>query len=121
MTRVFGIDMIAGDFAESSDHHLVEGRHLLLKTKGKWLREKIPLSQIASVQEIGEEQAKSLLGTAGWAAAGAFVAGPIGAMLGLLMGGNRTRVCAVVTLRDGRNFMGVLDQRAFLSLKALVR
>ena len=54
-----------------------------------WKGETVNLkTEVASVEQLTEEKVKKLAGTAGWGIAGAVLLGPIGAIGGLLLGGN---------------------------------
>jgi hypothetical protein len=50
------------------------------------------------ITEINEEEAKSLVKSAGWGLVGAAVAGPIGLLVGLAMGGKKVeKIYSIIT------------------------
>jgi len=66
-----------------------------------------------------EENVKKLSHSLGWGLAGAMVAGPVGAIAGVVMGGNRKQVCALIELKDERKFIAVMDNKIYQELLAL--
>lgn len=67
--------------------------------------EKIPLSDVVEFQVVTEENKASILGKAGWGAAGLVVLGPLGLLAGALGGGNKRDRVMVIRTRDGRSAM----------------
>ena len=74
--------------------------------KGKSYRFK---TDVASVELVDEEKVKKLAGTAGWGLAGAALLGPLGAIGGMLIGGNKREIAFICYLKDGRKFMATTD------------
>jgi hypothetical protein len=74
--------------------------------------------QIASIEQLTQEKVKRLAGTAGWGIAGAALLGPLGAIGGMLLGGNKTEISFVCTGRDGKKFMGLTDAKFYQQLVA---
>lgn len=66
-------------------------------------------TEVESVDLLDEEKVKKLAGTAGWGLAGAALLGPLGAIGGMLLGGNKKSVAFVCHLKDGRKFMATTD------------
>lgn len=75
--------------------------------------------EIKSVQLQTEEGAKDIARTLGWGLAGAITFGPVGALAGLVMGGNRKEVCALFELKDGRKFLALMDSKIYQQMLAL--
>lgn len=75
--------------------------------------------QLETVQSVDEENVKKLAGTAAWATLGAVALGPIGAVGGLLLGGNKKEVAFVAKLKDGRKFMATTDGKTWKKLMAI--
>lgn len=67
------------------------------------------VTEVESVELLDEEKVKKLAGTAGWALAGAALLGPLGAIGGMLLGGNKKEVAFVCYMKDGRKFMATTD------------
>jgi hypothetical protein len=65
-----------------------------------------------------EEAAKNLAQTLGWGAAG-LIFGPLGVLAGLTFGGNRKQICAHCQLKDGKEFLAVMDSTVYQQLLAL--
>lgn len=73
------------------------------------------LLKSATVQT--EQSVRTLVGTAGWAVAGAILAGPVGAILGGVFGHKKDQVCFVGTLHDDRTFLAVTDAKQFQKIR----
>jgi len=111
------IEVHAGDFKPGKDGQLA-GNWLYLKRPKKMFREKIRTSELDEVEVATEESVKKLAGTLGWGAVGAVVLGPVGLLAGLLVGGRKTKVSFVATLKDGRRFLGTTDSKTYTRLAA---
>jgi hypothetical protein len=77
-------------------------------------------AELESVESLNEEKVKKLAGTAGWAAAGGVMLGPLGLLGGAIFGGNRTEVAFAAYLKDGRKFMATTDAKTWKKLLAAV-
>ena len=85
-----------------------------------WKGETINLEiDLESVEMLDEEKVKKLLGTAGWGVAGAVLLGPLGAIGGILLGGNKKEVAFAAYLKDGRKFMATTDGGTWKKLMAI--
>jgi hypothetical protein len=105
----------AGDFKAGPGHQYLNG-HILMKTEGRWLREKIPLTKVKEVEVASEESVKKMAGAVGWGLAGSFVLGPIALLAGVLAGGNKKKVMFVCSLRDHRSFLATAPHSVFQKL-----
>lgn len=65
---------------------------------------------IVRVEQLDEDKVKLLSGTAGWGLAGAALLGPLGAIGGILLGGNKREIVFAAYLEDGRKFMATTDR-----------
>jgi hypothetical protein len=106
------IKVLAGDFPKGSDSQFV-GDKFYMKVVGKFLREEIPATQIAELEIVTEEYAKSFLGSAGLGLAAGWLLGPIGLAAGLLIGGLKKKVTFLLRFRDGRQFLGLTDEETY--------
>ncbi len=61
-----------------------------------------------------------LAGTAGWGFVGLVALGPLGAIGGMLLGGNKKEVSFTAELDDGRKFMAVTDSKTWRKIAAAV-
>lgn len=103
LTTVFGTCLLT---RPSTKAHMWKGETYDMKT------------EVARVEELNEERAKSFLGSAGWGLVGAALLGPLGLLAGVLAGGNKTNVAFLCEFKDGRKFMGVTDRRSWNALYA---
>jgi len=84
-----------------------------------WKGEKIDLkAEVSDIEQMNEEKVKKLAGTAGWGVAGAVLLGPLGAIGGMLIGGNKKEVAFVCNLHDGRRFMATTDGKTWQKICA---
>ena len=85
-----------------------------------WKGEAINLGlELERTELLDEEKVKKLAGTAGWGVAGAVLLGPIGAIGGMLLGGNKKEVAFAAYLKDGRKFMATTDGGTWKKLMAI--
>ncbi len=61
---------------------------------------------------------KKLAGTAGWGFVGLVALGPLGAIGGMLLGGNKKEVSFTAELDDGRKFMAVTGSKTWRKIAA---
>lgn len=106
----------AGSFALGNAHQVVRG-HLLMKVSGRFLREKIPLSEITDLEVASEESLNRLGGALGWGLAGDALLGPVGLLAGLIRGGRGKRITFVCRLRDGRKFLATASSAVFAQMR----
>lgn len=76
-------------------------------------------SELKKITPQTEESVKKLPEMVGWGLAGAVILGPIGAIAGAMMGGNRKQVCALIELHDNRKFIATMDSKVYQELLAL--
>ncbi len=108
----------AGDFKVGKRHQFV-GDTFYLKG-AKFFRERIPVSEIDSLEVADEENVKRLGGTVGWGVVGAVALGPVGLLAGLLAGGRGKDVTFVCLLRDGRRFMATAPAKVYREISASI-
>ena len=107
--RMAGFKVHGGDFGS--------GQGLLMFGQLSLPRQTVPLSKLVSIAIANQESQKKLLGTAAMGAAGLLVLGPLGAIGGMLLGGNKTNVTFVGTLDDGQSFVATCDAKLFSKLQ----
>ena len=88
--------------------------------KGRFWGEKIPFSELETVEVASEESVKSIRGTIGWGIAGGVLLGPAGLLAGLLLGGKEKEVTFVARFKDGRKMLATTDNETFTKLMAAV-
>lgn len=93
---------------------------LLLKPLNEAAAVAYTLQDLASVEIASEEAVKKLGGTFVWGLAGAVVAGPLGALTGLLVGGRKTEVTFLAGFADGRKLVATIDRRAYAEMHGAV-
>ncbi len=118
------IKMLAGDFSKEGRSVYNEGMfsdpRLELVTDDLDDPQKIPLTELDTVEEATEENVNNIGGAVGWGTAGALLLGPVGLLAGALLGGKKQEVTFVAKLKDGRKFMATTDKKTFIKLKAAV-
>lgn len=77
------------------------------------------MGEIESMNVQTEESVKDLAKTLGLTVAGGVLFGPLGMIAGYFAGGNRQQVCVAVKLRDGRQFLAMMDRRIYQQMLAL--
>jgi hypothetical protein len=90
-----------------------------LPKDGRLGAETMPANLLISVEVATQENQKKFLGTVGGGAIGLALLGPLGAIGGMLLGGNKTSVTFVGTLGDDRTFVASADASTFAKLKAI--
>ena len=75
-------------------------------------------TDMKEVELLDEEKVKKLAGTAGWGLAGAALLGPLGAIGGILLGGNKKEVAFVAHLKNGKKFMATTDGKTWKKITA---
>lgn len=122
--------VLAGDFPTHSQTvpmPAVEGSRLILPRPSRKLwkilelgspREELPVSEIASLQVVGQVSGKSFGGAAAAGIVGGLLLGGVGAVAGVLAGGNKNAVTFELTLRDGRRLLGSATPAAFQDIQA---
>lgn len=106
-----------GDF-KAGNGSLMLGQ-ISLPKDGRLGAETMPANLLISVEVATQENQKKFLGTVGGGAIGLALLGPLGAIGGMLLGGNKTSVTFVGTLRDDRTFVASADASTFAKLKAI--
>jgi len=76
----------------------------------------IDLNTITTIDIITEENKKQVAGTFAGAAAGMLLLGPLGAIGGLLLGGNKKLVNIAVALNNGNSFVATCTTKTHLDL-----
>jgi hypothetical protein len=88
-------------------------------TKSLWKGESYNLNtDVQSIEQLTEEKVKKLAGTAAWGIAGAVLLGPLGAIGGMLVGGNKIEVAFTCHLKDGQKFMATTDGKTWQKIMA---
>jgi hypothetical protein len=75
--------------------------------------------QIKTISQQTEESVKKLPEMAAWGLAGSMIFGPLGLLAGLVMGGNRKKICAMCELKDGRKFLATMDTTIYQEMLAM--
>jgi len=111
------IEVHAGDFRTGK--RLVLGDRVIMRSKENWLSEEaVSFSTIAVIEQVTEENSKSITSALGMGAAGVVLLGPIGLLAGLLLGGSKTNVTFLARLSDGRRFLGTAPHRVYVKILA---
>lgn len=70
-------------------------------------------NNLASVEQITEENKTKVLSKAGWTTLGAVALGPVGLIAGLLFGGNTKYICMAAKLKSGQEFLAECDLQTY--------
>lgn len=116
--KVIAGDIPAVEWTASANAQLGFAIFVSLSTPSHPFKGETLTLKIASVEPLTEEKVKKLAGTAGWGLAGAALLGPLGAIGGMLLGGNKTEISFVCNTKDGKRFMGVTDAKFYQQLVA---
>ncbi|WP_327438488.1 hypothetical protein [Pseudomonas donghuensis] len=109
MTR---LTVQSGDFLQGEGEY--RNGSLTLKTaRSPSPGEKIALTRITDLVVANQESSRSLSSALGWGMAGALVAGPVGLIAGLWLGGKEEEVTFLATFKDGRKLMAITDKKTW--------
>ena len=119
------IQVLSGDFSTGSigriKHRFFRESCLSLSRSWWGNREEVTADMMGDLQVVSSETRKGIAAKAGWGAAGAAVLGPVGAVAGLLLGGeNRpSKLVVSLSLVDGRQVLLDMDSKDYTELCAL--
>ena len=111
------IKIHAGDFKPGNVGSYSLGK-LRLPVKGKWFAEKLPATELATIEIASEDNVKRIGGTVGWGVVGGALLGPTGMLAGLLLGGKDKEITFVAQFKDGRKMLATTDKTTFTALQA---
>lgn len=80
---------------------------------------KLKSRHIKSVEVVTDANKTSLIGKAGWGAAGSILLGPAGLLAGLVAGGNKHNAVVQVICKNGKKFLMECKQSEVPGLLAL--
>jgi len=117
--------ILAGDFGKTPSPILAGQTLRLPKPPGTGMRslrvenphESIHASEIASLEVVAQASGKSFGGAAAAGIAGGLLLGGVGALAGVLAGGNKDSVTFQLTFRDGRKLIGSAKPTAFQAIQ----
>ncbi|HDS1737915.1 MULTISPECIES: hypothetical protein [Pseudomonas] len=109
MTR---LTVQSGDFLQGEGEY--RNGSLTLKTpRSPSPGERISLARIQELKLASLETNRSLGTALGWGMAGALVAGPVGLIAGLWLGGKEEEATFLATFKDGRKLMAITDGKTW--------
>ncbi|MCY1458873.1 hypothetical protein D9M71_762930 [compost metagenome] len=104
--------MQSGDFLQGEGEY--RNGSLTLKTpRSPSPGERISLARISELRLASLESSRSLGSALGWGVAGALVAGPVGLLAGLWLGGKEEEATFLATFKDGRKLMAITDGKTW--------
>jgi hypothetical protein len=125
--RMGTFSVLAGDFPKSPTATVV-GETLRMPRPPSWRMlvgvtkwepfEVVHAAEIASLEVVGQVSGKSFGGAAAAGVAGGLLLGGVGAVAGLLAGGNRDAVTFQLTLLDGRRVLGSAKSAVYQEIMA---
>lgn len=104
------------------DEISVLGGCLYIKTRLFQLTgDRVDADDIASIEVANEDSVKKVGGALGWGVAGAVLMGQLGAVAGLILGGNKKEVTFVAELSHNRKIMATLPSKDYISLVSKIK
>lgn len=79
----------------------------------------VPADEVVSVTQVTNENKTSVVGKAGWGIAGGLLLGPVGALAGILGGGNKQRFVVAIEFTGDRRALVDCDPDDFKRLMAM--
>lgn len=114
------MEIIGGSLPKGAEITSFLGSYSLSIPDGFLKSKKIKLKEhLTAVEHITEENKYSILGKAGWGALGGLVLGPVGALAGIVLGGNSKEVCCACKIDSGEEFLVSCTPEEAQKLKAL--
>ncbi len=113
------IKVLAGDFKEGRDSAFIS-KKFVMKTKGKLLRETIPLSELDSIEQASEKDLVNVGSAAKFGIIGTILFGIPGLILGALFGGKGGKITWKCQFKDGRKFVATSSLKIFNKINAHV-
>ncbi len=110
------IKVYAGDLKECTWKFSFRSLKMSRIQKGFLWNRTISISfkkDIEDIEQLTEEKVKKISGTLGWGVAGGVLLGPLGAIGGMFVGGNKKEVAFACYLKDGRKFMATTDGKTW--------
>lgn len=80
--------------------------------------ERVEKNDIVSLDTATESNVKKVGGALGWGVVGATLLGPVGAIAGIILGGNNKDTTFVAELSEGRKFIGTVSTGEYLKVKS---
>tara|TARA_B100000408_G_scaffold130853_1_gene115928 strand:+ start:3003 stop:3359 length:357 start_codon:yes stop_codon:yes gene_type:complete len=111
------IKILEGDFYKKGYCVFNKSSRIVALNTGAFATSKYSFDDIQEFQELSQDNAKSVLGTLGWGTAGLVALGPLGALAGLLCGGNKKRASFVIKLNDGKVAICEGSQKEFTEFR----
>lgn len=114
--KVVAGDLDAGAWQYSGTYSIMSRTSTV---KHMWAGERYDIRlDVVSIEPLTEEKVKKLGGTAAWGIAGAALLGPLGAIGGMLIGGNKTQIGFICHMKDGRKFVATTDSKTWQKIIA---
>ncbi len=74
--------------------------------------------EVKKIEMQTEESVKKLPEAVAWGLAGS-IFGPLGLLAGVVYGGRRKAICALIHLKDDRKFLALMDSKIYQELLAM--
>ncbi len=108
----------SGDFSTGGgEYNKWSHTFLLHGEKNQWTREKIPASNVVSIEVVTEENKSRTGARVGLGAVGAIAFGPLG-LLAAAVPKKKDNITFIAKCKDGRKLMATADRDAFLTIRA---
>ena len=105
---------LGGDFPKFSTAQFTSDTFIINGMKNSYRK-----NDVESVQQVTDQNKKTVLGTAGWGAGGLLLLGPLGAIGGMLIGGNSKKITFAVKFNDGKKLLGECDPKVWAKIMSV--
>jgi hypothetical protein len=112
------INVYAGTNMKPGNHHQFLNDTFIIKFKNKFLRKKINISEVDTIEQADEKSCKSFLGSAVAGVLGMAALGPAGLLAGVLAGGNKQTKVFILKFKNGSSMLASTDSRTFLNMNS---
>ncbi|WP_223547359.1 hypothetical protein [Pseudomonas sp. A-B-19] len=113
------IKILSGDFLDG--HATYEPGFITIETSVyPWPGLKISTQEIRDLTLVSESSYRDVSGSVSLGLAGAMVLGPIGAVAGLMLAGEKDEVTFSLALRDGRSMLCATDGCTYRNIESTV-
>lgn len=114
------IKVLAGDFNKHGANSYSFGSFVLVPKESTWGKSKSYTAKrgLKSISEASEETGVRVFGAVGWGTVGVILAGPVGAIIGGIIGGRGKKITFIAEFTDGKKLMGEMDSKAWTKVMA---
>ena len=113
------IKIHAGDYPKTGTHQFSFGNFILTPKESWGLKtDTYTPSMVEEVTIASEEDGVRLFGAVGWGALGAVLAGPVGLLIGGVLGGRGKKVVFIAKFKNGKKILAETDSKTWTKIQA---